>query len=649
MGAHRPCRGAGQRSEGLTLTHHPGGRFVGVLIPGPVPHLDRVFDYSVPESFGDRATLGCRVRVRFAGRLVTGIVVQEQSHSDFETQPIRDVLGPQVLPAGLARLTQSVAQRYVGNWSDVVTAAVPPRHARAERSVVLPDGGLPAPLAVAQAHLRPEAEVPRVVSAAPRQAVSLPWSWDWRASLAEAVARTVNRGKRVLVVVPDDADLRAAKEALGLLDRPISVAQLSASAGAYARYRAYLNAISGQVDVVLGTRAAAFTPIPDLGLIWMWRDGDSALIDPQAPYWHAREVVGIRVLQEQCDVVFAGWSRSCEVQRLESIGWLTDTSPPRSDWRHDVGRVRLPDIADQARDPAALTARLPRTAIELVRAQLRAGPVLVQVPRRGYLPLIACAACRELVLCPACGSAAQMAPDGTVRCRCGGIDAPWRCSQCGHSEVRAIRVGSGRTAVELARAFPEVPVLRSDSEAGVITEVDGAPALVVCTPGAEPIAAQGYAAALLLDGDVLAHAPWLRAPEEALDRWLQALSKLRGSATAMLVANPAGLAAQALVRADPVGFARREYDVRVDTQLPPAQRYFALSGPGAADVAAEVEAQTDVAEVLGPLPSAAGQRWLVRCQYRHGAEVASMLDRIRRRRSEQRQPVCTMRADPMDM
>ncbi|MFM2438235.1 MAG: Primosomal protein, partial [Actinomycetota bacterium] len=67
---------------------------MGVLLPSPVPHLDRPFDYAVPEDLRARVSVGCRVRVRFHGRLATGFVVEAKDHSDFDLQPITDVKGP---------------------------------------------------------------------------------------------------------------------------------------------------------------------------------------------------------------------------------------------------------------------------------------------------------------------------------------------------------------------------------------------------------------------------------------------------------------------------------------------------------------------------------------------------------------------------
>src|SRR6202044_1579582 len=100
-------------------------------------------------------------------------------------------------------------------------------------------------------------------------------------------------------------------------------------------------------------------------------------------------------------------------------------------------------------------------------------------------------------------------------------DAAWRCSRCGHPRVRALVTGAGRTAEELGRAFPAVPMLTSGG-AQTIPAVPASPALVVATPGAEPGAAGGYAAAVLLDGWVLLGRPGLRATEEALRRWMNA-------------------------------------------------------------------------------------------------------------------------------
>src|SRR5204862_7046495 len=101
------------------------------------------------------------------------------------------------------------------------------------------------------------------------------------------------------------------------------------------------------------------------------------------------------------------------------------------------------------------------------------------------------------------------------------LATPWHCATCGGVELRAQVVGARRTAEELGKAFPGVPV-RTSGRDGVLAEVPAAPSVVVSTPGAEPVAVGGYGAALLLDGWALLSRPDLRAGEEALRRWLNA-------------------------------------------------------------------------------------------------------------------------------
>ena len=122
------------------------------------------------------------------------------------------------------------------------------------------------------------------------------------------------------------------------------------------------------------------------------------------------------------------------------------------------------------------------------RAALVAGrPVLVQVPRAGYLPWLSCASCRETARCRHCAGPLALAggrdPTGTAtglpHCRwCGRAETAFRCPACGARRLRAGAVGAGRTAEELGRAFPGNPVRRSGGGAPVLAEVDAGAALV---------------------------------------------------------------------------------------------------------------------------------------------------------------------------
>jgi primosomal protein N' (replication factor Y) len=299
----------------------------------------------------------------------------------------------------------------------------------------------------------------------------------------------------------------------------------------------------------------------------------------------------------------------------------------------------------QERDPAARTARLPTMALDAARSALTAGaPVLVQVPRRGYVPALACGRCRLIARCRHCTGPLSL-PDretaGAVCRWCGRHEAALRCARCGSDAVRAVVVGARRTAEELGRAFPGTTVITSGGDA-VLATVPDTPALVVSTPGAEPVAPGGYGAALLLDGWALLGRQDLRAGEDALRRWMAAGALVRPRSEGGVVAVVAESAiptVQALIRWDPVAAAEAELDARTEVGLPPAAHMAAIDGD-VASAAALIDTATlpDGAEVLGPVelpPGArrpAGEpidgpviRMLVRVQREQGLELAAAL------------------------
>src|SRR6185437_6493027 len=171
------------------------------------------------------------------------------------------------------------------------------------------------------------------------------------------------------------------------------------------------------------------------------------------------------------------------------------------------------------------------------------------------------------------------------------------------SAVRAALVtGAARTAEELGRAFPGVAVRTSGGQ-HVLATVPAEPALVIATPGAEPVAPGGYAAALLLDGWALLGRPSLRAAEETLRRWLNAAALVRPAGSVVVLADAALPAVQALIRWDPVLFAERELAERAELGFPPAVRMASVTGtPEAVAVVVTAAALPGQAQVLGSVP-----------------------------------------------
>jgi primosomal protein N' (replication factor Y) len=105
-----------------------------LLVDVPLAHLDRPFDYLVPERMAEAAVPGCRVRVRFAGQLVGGYLLERVATSDHQGRLawLERVVSPErVLTPQIAALAREVADRYAGTVADVLRLAIPPRHAGA--------------------------------------------------------------------------------------------------------------------------------------------------------------------------------------------------------------------------------------------------------------------------------------------------------------------------------------------------------------------------------------------------------------------------------------------------------------------------------------------------------------------------------------
>ncbi|MPY64938.1 primosomal protein N', partial [Streptomyces spongiae] len=551
---------------------------------------------------------------REGGSLIDGFLVERVAESDYAgpLAALAQVVSPEpVLGPDLLGLARAVADRYAGSLADVLQLAVPPRHGRAEaRETSAPPPAPAGPEPGSWRRYDRGADFLKALAAggAPRAVWTALPGPQWAEEIARAVQATLASGRGALVVLPAGRPVARVDAALRELVGEGHHAVLTADAGQERRYREWLSVRRGAVRAVVGTRAAMFAPVRDLGLVVVWDDGDASHSDDRAPFPHVREVLELRATRDKCAFLLGSWSCTVEAAQLVESGWAAPIVADREQVRAAAPLVRTVGDAELARDEAARAARLPSLAWQIVRDGLRHGPVLVQVPRRGYVPRLACARCREPARCRQCAGPleAQEAGGGALRCGwCGREEGAWHCPECGGFRLRAQVVGARRTAEELGRAFSTVPVRTSGREQ-VLDTVSADPALVVSTPGAEPVAEGGYAAALLLDGWAMLGRPDLRAGEDALRRWIGAAALVRdqgAGGTVVVVAEPTLRPVQALVRWDPVGHAVRELGERAELGFPPVSRMAAVSGT--AEAVAEFLAATELprdAEVLGPVP-----------------------------------------------
>lgn len=603
-----------------------------VLLEVPLAHLDKPFDYAVPAKFAAAAQPGTRVQVRFAGQIVTGFILSRIADSDYgaKLQPLRKVISPEpVLHPEIVLLTERLAARLIGTRADILRLAVPPRHAATELAEWQP----PATPAVG------EFPVTRVVQ-------QLLPGINWAQYIAEKMLAAASQGVGVLTCVPDRKSLNLLSQALAAAS--VNFVELAADLGNATRYRNFLAISRGQVNLVIGTRAAAYAPVANLGLVIIWDDGDEQYVEPRSPYPHTRDVLLLRSELAAASFLSLSYSRSVESQYLVRTGWATDSQPERSKIREQLQVSVIGNEAHQTRRE-----RIPSAAFQEIRSGLTVGPVLVQVPRLGYALGLACQTCFTKADCQNChGSLAIPARDGLVSCTwCGAAYPLWQCRQCGGSALRAPTRGTERTAEEFGKAFPNIPV-KIATAAKPISGISTKPQIVITTPEMAPPAAQGYQLVLLLDSWALLGRDDLRAEETALRHWLNAVGHLRPGGKALITGAAAHPARQALLRVDPVGYAERLIADRAEAALPPTVKMVAVTAEPEVLAKAAEDSKYGFAEIpgvvqLGPVPAKDGKsRLILRTPRVNGPVLLGRLAEMQKLRSVKRLGYLQLVVDP---
>lgn len=644
---------------------------VTVLIETPLAHLQRPFDYLLNEKTKD-AAVGCLVEVRLGSNTEKAWVIDRKGSTEVRgaLQPVRRLVSP--LPAlspDILQLATTLGAAHGVGASDIIRLAIPPRHARAEKAVLAqyepPPGrpwGSPAvETAPAPSDPTDGEEVSGAIDEDPPISAELAFSWSayeagpallrhlasgrapsclwtppggWagdniprylREMIALAMA-TLAGGRRVIIAVPTARHMAATRSAFAHFAPQVALACLHSEGSAEERYDAFVRARLGLAEVVIGTRAALYAPLDNLGAIIIWDEANESYREPRSPGASVIEVANARASftggTGPAAVILGGFIHST------AAFWLTRAeAPPVAPWPHvqpirtESRRARplihINNEEDASRDGPAGFGRIPARAHAIIRRGLEKGPVLIQVPRSGYINLLACARCREIARCPGCGGTMRLQPvrhSGTLtrtptpQCPwCGEIPPGFHCPACGGEELRYAQIGSERTAEELGRSFTGVPVLSSGARAnaGVVATVDEKPRLVIATPGAEPWPTHGYQAAVILDVAVGAAIPGLDGLIEAARRWAVPIAltvEHRAGGQVFFARSMPEVIAAALVRGDSLAIAHAEIPDRVLLRFPPVTPLALIEGEReAVRTFASYVRQVRPIETVGPI------------------------------------------------
>jgi primosomal protein N' (replication factor Y) len=557
-------REAGARAD-LIAGRGPGPGIARVLPDLP---LDKVFDYLIPSHLADQVRVGTMVRVPLHGRRVGGWVVAlaDAPGTDRPLQPLAKVTGwgP---PADLVALARWASWRWAGRPAQLLGTASPLRAVRS-----LPPPPPPSP---------PSAGGADVALGEGVTVVRVPPAGDVL-SLALAVCARAD----ALILAPSVAGAAYLAARLRREGRQVALVP-----------QEWARAAAGGC-VAVGARAGAWAPRPGLGAVLVVDEGDEAYQEERAPTWNARDVAVERARRAGVPCVLTSPCPS-----LEALGYGPLVTPSRTDERSGWPVVEVVDRRKEPPGSGLYSSRL----VAMAREAVRDARLVCVLNRKGRARLLACASCRELARCEACGAAVDSGGNG-LRCRRCGTSRPTVCLHCGGSRMATLRVGVTRAREELELlANQPVAEITADTAAGP------PPAGVAVLVGTEAVLHRvgGAGTVAFLDFDQELLAPRYRAAEAALALLARAARIVGGrdGHGRLLVQTrlPGHEVIDAALHADPSRLSVVEAARRAALRFPPETAVAAVSGQAAAAFVAALAPAAGV-EVLGP----AGERWLLR-------------------------------------
>lgn len=611
-----------------------------VWVDTGVFHLDTPFDYWVPEELADLAQVGTRVEVEFGASSHEGIILErtESSSNTGNLKQLLKILSPNpVATPQTIELLRLVAKRWAGAPYDLVRSAIPPRVASVDKEPFI------APVPFILLSEAPPVQSKVLTQQRIRAFWSLPPSIRRQKLIAELVVTRSTLGQ-VLLVVPDERELIAIEEELTLYFTPESMARLDGSLSRGQRYRNFLRAIRGDVDIIMGLRGSIFAPLREGATIIVAGESSESLHEPRTPGWNARDIALIRSSEMNANLILVGYSPSLEVARLIDSGWLTHIS---SKTRREV--IALPQDMGEL---------IPSRAFPVIRKALKEGPVLFLVPRKGYGNSVLCNKCRNVALCT-CGGRLELTGVGEsprcVLCRTHYND--WKCRWCKSGEIYLASRGIDRFAEEIGRSFPNFPIINSSGE-HIVDSAPTLPTLVIATPGAQPRNYEGYAAVALLEGLRFFGHSELRSTESSREIFFQSAAMAKVTGAVLLVFTPTHPIVAALTRWDPSLLVRKELLEREEMNFPPYYRFISVDIETKEAVkfhSGLLQAQKDErmgkdVQITGPHEKSKEiSRIILSAPVATAAELVDFLHELQRRRSISRKPLFTIRVDPYSL
>jgi primosomal protein N' (replication factor Y) len=432
--------------------------------------LPRLFDYRLVQA-GDGDPVGRLARVPFGSGAKIGVVVEVAAASDqpaekLKTAELIDELP--ALPADWLELCGFCARYYHYPVGQVMAFALPPLLRKGKKPRALKEkvgaGGTVPPSGNA-ATPDQQAAIDAIVGARGFQTFLLhgvTGSGKTEVYL-QAIERVLAGGGQALMLVPEIALTPQLESRVSARFPGAHVVSAHSGVADAARTRAFLAALAGRADIVLGTRLSVFMPMPRLQLIVVDEEHDASFKQQEGLRYSARDIAIFRARQRDIPIVLGSATPSLETFHHGTSGRYTKLDLPLR-----AVAAAMPAVATVDTRKEKLQDGLSARMIAAVSERLQRGEQsLLFLNRRGYAPVLACPACGWISHCRRCAANLVLhLADRRLRCHHCGLEAgiPQACPDCGNLDLQPFGRGTQRLEAKLVELFPQARVLRIDRD-----------------------------------------------------------------------------------------------------------------------------------------------------------------------------------------
>ena len=595
-----------------------------VWVDSSVHHLDAEFSYLIPRNLSGSVSIGSFVSVPFHGRELTGLVVGiEGAGTSAGLKSISKLIGSvPLLTVGSIEFIRAAAKRYAAHPFDLIRSAVPDRVATVERQY---QQDIPQSKARSSAPLRSYLQLPPSIS---------------RSSLmARKIHDLVNAGPSI-AILPDNREVQALSTELEALG--ITFVEIGSHLAKSTNFENYLKALTGQVQLVIGTRSAVFVPLHNLQSIFVYNEGSEHFYERRSPGWNVRDLSLLRSQLEKLDLIFAGYSPSVEISRLIDEEWIS--------YKRTRSKCSISTF------PSQMGELLPSRALLPIKKALQSGAVLFLVPLKGYAQAIRCQKCRTVSRC-VCGGAHQKISVGTkISCsHCQLSVDKWLCVWCNGATPSLLSRGIERHHLEIGKLFPGVRITLASSDHLTSGSVDDG--IVIATPGSAPTSLNGYSAVIILEGNRFLNQPDMRSSERVREMYFAHAALVRDGSPVLLIQDEGDQIATALSTWNPSIAIHRDLEERKNISLPPYVRSAHLTMQTSeitrfktALLTAQEEGRLPAStRILGPVPSGEKSALILTVDLKDGENLVGTLHEFMRRRSAAKKTLPALRIDPYSL